>query len=275
MTAVAASLAGSGVLTAELDTFTLPELRMVIPDNVIQRGPTAVTIILTEAAPLEDVTFDIDGTDVMTVATNTEGEIVALSLPVDEALSTSGTHTITATQDGSISATATFSIVHDFSPVARAIIPDVDPIEIPGAITHGTRHWVLQDLSVGGLGSYVLPVSPSSWVAPHVRRQLDAVHTTARNGIFHVTESGDTAIEFSFRGYCPTQEMHDKLLAYGLLARRFYLIDHRNRAWVVAFTNVDLTARRRQRGLDGSVTDWGHDYTVSALAYSQNWKVPK
>lgn len=247
---------------------------LVVLDETLTQAPTAVQVVLAEAIPETTVTFSIDGLVVFTATTDSEGYLAPTSVPVPEAVGAKGAHTITAKQIGARASSATFTLARNPSPHPRVIGPDAQAVEVPGAVLpSGSRRWVLQDLMPGGLGSYILPQNPAEMTSPHQERTLSATHTTATSGQFHVTEAGPAPVEWSFSGYCPTQAMHDKLLAYGALNRRFYVIDHRGRAWKATFVHVDLAPRRRHT-YQGEVTDWGHDYTVSALIYDQDWVTP-
>lgn len=241
----------------------VPTLALTLVDEVVEQAPTTLTATLTGGVADTEVQFAIDGTQVRTAATDSGGGLAAITIPVPETV-LAGSHTLTATQTGAVSGSATFTV--QLAPAAPepAPVPDVAPVVVPSA---GVR-WVLQDPAPGGLGSYVLPANPESMTSPHPQRQVIGVHTAAGEGQFHLYESGPAPVEWQFSGYCPTQEMYDQLLAYGDLRRRFYVIDHRNRVWAVTFLNVELVPRLRQVGLAGVPTDWGHDYTVRALVYN-------
>jgi hypothetical protein len=92
-------------------------------------------------------------------------------------------------------------------------------------------------------------------------------------GRFHVMEAVPQPKEWSFSGVSISEEMSDKLLEYRYLNRRFWVIDHRNRAWKCVFLNVDISPRLRSN-LDGESTDWLQDYTVTALILDQTPVTP-
>lgn len=272
-------LTGDGTTGVTGARDVVPEMRLEVLDPVLNQAPTAITIMLFDARPKTVVTFNIDGTVIATRTANSSGGLGPLSLAVPESVGAAGTHTITATQAGSLTASATFTLRRAPVTAPRIVGPDADPVDIPGALTStGVRRWILQDLMPGGLGSYILPHNPTTMSDPHFEKLLEAMPTTssvAVSGQFHVFEGGEPPAEWQFSGYCPTQAMHDKLVAYAGLKRRFYIVDHRRRAWKTTIVSVDLTARRRQARDDGTLTDWAHDYTVNALVYDRNWKSPQ
>lgn len=272
-------LSGSGQL--QINGFTVPvnNARLMILDDTLIQAPTALTVVVDGGWPSDDVQFDIDGTVVRTATLDSVGGLAPMSIAVSEALGAMGVHTLTMTSltlDPGYTQSATFTIDREPNLVARVVGPDAEPVAVPAAQTStGVYRWVFQDLMPGGLGSYVLPANPTTMSAPHFQRLLSQTHTTAvDSGRFHVSEVAEHAVEWEFAGFCATQVFHDKLLAYFDLKRRFYVIDHRNRAWKVAFTSVDLVARKRS-DVNGALTDWAHDYTVRALIYDQDWAVPQ
>lgn len=261
-------LASGGELTAVGERVITPELRLSLAETVLSQAPATLVATLVDGFPDMAVEFLIDGSLAATAYTNVDGDIYGATVPVPGATQ-AGTHTLAATQSGAITASTTFTIEQEPTAAPEEDAPDPAPVPPePGPLV---QRWVLQDMIQGGLGTYTLPVNPSAMTSPHSERSLSAVHTTSPTGRFHVYEGGPTPWEWQFSGYCPTEEMHDKLVAFGELNRRFYLIDHRNRAWLVTFLGVDMKARLRQTTswANGGVTDWGHDYTVSALVYEQ------
>lgn len=252
---------------------------IMILDDTIYKAPTALTFMVTGGWPDDDVEFAVDGTPLLTTKLDSTGVLGATSISISEAIGTQGTHLLgmtSLTVQAGYAVYATFTIESPPSTLPVVIGQDADPVEIPGAQTpSGVYKWVLQDLMPGGLGSYVMPQNPVSMSSPHFQRTLSQEHTTSvRDGVYHIAEVGITAVEWQFAGTCLTQAFYDKLVQYYELPRRFYVIDHRNRAWTVAFTSLDFKARLRTN-VDGSLTDWVHDYTVTALVYDQNWKVPQ
>lgn len=249
-----------------------------IMDDVLYRAPTALTFMVSGGWADDDVEFAIDGTPVLTTKLNSMGALGPMSVSVNTTLGTAGSHLFTMTSltyQAGYAVADTFTIEVDPSPALLVVGQDADPVAVPGAVSStGVYRWVLQDLHPGGLGSYILPRNPATMTNPHYQRTLAQEHTTSvRDGRYHIAEVGQGVLEWQFGGFCDSQEFYDKLVAYYELPRRFYVIDHRNRAWIVVFTSLDFKARLRTN-VDGNITDWAHDYQVSALIYDQDWKVP-
>jgi hypothetical protein len=226
------------------------------------------------------VVFKIDGIEVFRVDPDPDGGIYIASVPVPNLrnasgvqLMTPGTHTLTATQGAAIG-TQTFTIVNAPESLVEIIAPDAPPTIVPGSVQpDGTRRWVFQDLTPGGLGSWVLPMNPAEMGSPAFSREFTTKTTTASEevgGQFHVYENAFSPVEWQFSGYCPTKTMREKLEAFHALNRRWYLHDHRGRAWKVTFQDLELTPRLTQIW-NGQETHEGHDYQATVLVMDRDW----
>jgi len=251
-------------------------LNLQILDPTLNQAPTSVQVQVFNVAPGATITFDIDGTEVYTATADATGFLGQTSIPVPEDLGDIGSHTLTATSPGHGPDSQAFTLRRAPSPGLQVLGPDADPVQISGTIgPNGERHYVLQDLMPDGLGSWVMDPSPTSWTPPYVHKATNVEHTTAGSGKFEITESLLGPMDFTIAGYCPDETFYNNLLDYDGLTRRFYLIDHRNRAWIVAFSGVELKPRKRQQNQDGTLTDWAHDYTIHAVVFTPRWKVPQ
>lgn len=240
---------------------------LLIVDPELDETPSVLDVRVANVEPLAEVTFAIDGVDIGTEIADVQGDILALSLDVARDV-LAGPHTLTATTAGTV-AQAEFTVASAPISLPPTQDPDAPPVLVGGSTgPNGVYRWVLQDLTPGGIGSWVMPINPSSMANPHVRKTVAATSTTAVHGQPHVSE-GATPVEWEFAGFAPDQEFQDKLLAYAGLRYRFYLIDHRNRAWIVSFASVDLVPRKRTHNDLGQPSDWLADYTVRAVLYSQ------
>lgn len=247
---------------------------LTILDPEIDRTPSVLMVVLAGFAPDATITFRVG--DVVldqTLVADDSGEIaLPSSLDIDDRIG-EGSHTLVA-ETADHFAMATFAVLRDppTSPVAR--VPDADPVFVPEAVgENGVHRWVWQDAKPGGLGSWVMPINPTTMSNPHVRKTVSETHTTAVNGRSHIYEA-QPSLEWEFSGYCPDFRFYEKMLGYSEINRRFYIIDHRNRAWIVTVEHFDLQARKRQRDDAGKWNDWAGDYTVRVVLYDQTPKVP-
>lgn len=276
---------GAGRVTiVDATVETSVAMRITILDPVVERAPTSITVVLSGGQAQTDVTFDIDGTDVYTVSADSNGMLGPTSLNLTATLGAAGTHTVTATQitdAGTITDSADFEVLRAPALYPQVIGLDAAPVLVAAALTteNGVqvRHWVLQDLLAevdGGIGSYVFPHNPGTMTSPHLEHALNSRHSTASDGKAHIFEGGPFVKEWTFGGFCPSQEHQENIEAYRDLNRRFWVIDHRNRAWKVMFTNAEFEPRRRQN-VNGVDTDWGSDFTVTATVFDQAHSIPE
>lgn len=254
-------------------TYLPPEIELEVLTPIIEQAPDSVDFTISGGQPQTEATIDIDGTDLMTVYLDTNGELGVTSVALDEVLGTVGMHTLTVTQVtpfGTVTADGDFEVLN----AAPTLPPEPEPDDGPGTVTPSpVTRWILRDLAPGGLGDYTLVINPKEMTAPHFSRTLTSkrsVLDTRLGGQFHVYESAPQPREWSFSGYAPTEEMCNKLQAYQKINRKFWLIDHHNRAWKVVFVNVELVAKLRHT-YNGEVSDWGHNFTVNALVLDQNF----
>jgi hypothetical protein len=259
------SLAGSGVLEATYEAFYNGELALTILNPDLDRAPTSLTLSLTGGKPMSVVSLAIDGAQVATATTDSEGYLAGATIEIDDRWA-AGTHTLFASQSGSSTATAPFTLQRGPMVYPKGTSPDTEPVSTaPG-------RFVLQDLQPGGLGSYVMPKSPARMTSPHAPRVLGHRATTA--GTLHIHEGGPQPQEWTISGVTTTQDEHDKLRAYAQLRRRFYVIDHRSRAWTVISGGCELVPRRRA-AVGGATTDWIFDYAFRFFILDPDYKEPK
>lgn len=241
--------------------------------------PTTLTVALAGGHANTPVTFRVDGNLIGQLIADNNGALAPTALPIPNVLDGSGTprfgagtHTVTAVQNDAVPASAEFTLAEDPYQTPVPIGADAAPSDVAGAIrNNGTRRWILQDKMPGGLGSWVMPLNPVESSPPPFERFLQVRKTiNAQTPRYHVFEGAPMPVEWTFSGYAPNLEMADKLAQFGDLKRRFYIIDHRRRAWVVTFVNVELVPRLVQ-WWNGVETKEGHDYTVQAMVYGRDW----
>jgi hypothetical protein len=252
-------------------------MELEVLSGPLRTAPTAA-VVQVMGGPAEDtVTFEIDGVAVPgTWDLDPFGNLPPTSVAVPDG-TTKGEHIISVHSESSnLAGETTFTLLRNPYSALQIVGMDADPVEIPAANTStGVRRWVLQDLMPGGLGSWVMVRNPTSMSPPEYQRTLFQEHTTAKDGQYHLSSVALQSFEWTFSGYVDTEFEQNQLLAYYGLNRRFYVMDHRARAWIVAWQKCEIVPRKRQRNDDSSFNDWAADYTVTALIYDQNPKVPR
>lgn len=250
----------------------LPTPMFIQRQEDIFRTPAVLISTLDLAPAGATVTWRVDGLVVTTSVVGPDGTSGPVSLEVPR--SNAGVHTYSATVNG-VTVFQNFGITRNPRAPIIPDVPDADPQIVPGMQVGDVQRWVLQDLMPGGLGSWVMPANPKSMQPIPRAFNVDVKHTTSVTaGRFHLSEAEPAPLPWSFAGYSPDQAFYDRLTSYGAINRRFYLIDHRNRAWTVTFDSVEVTPRHRQKLNDGSYNDWAGDYTVHAVIYDQSFMTP-
>lgn len=150
----------------------------------------------------------------------------------------------------------TYHVTNDPEPTDVALDPDQTITVTPGA---GVQKWQLIDPN--GLGTYVFPINPSEMQTPYAAKALTFDHTTSVEGQILTWEGAARASSWSFSGYLDSEDEYIALRAWTALNRRFYLVDHFLRKWVVSFEKFDAVP------LTNMDKPWAHHYTVEAIIY--------
>ena len=280
------ALGGTGTVDFD-DTLTgrpiTYPLALSILNPALEQAPTVLLAAMDGGIPDVEVRFYVDGALSYTTLANSQGAVAQVSISISRTQGTAGSHSLQVRQTGAISATQTFTVAKAPSVEPTSVGSDTNAVEVPGAVTSsGIRRWVWQDLMPGGIGSWIMPMNPEEMTAPYLQVNTTSMHTTALGGIvgdptstgrFHIFEGTTVPSDWTFKGYCPFKEMHDKMLQYRDLNRRLYIIDHRNRAWKVVIMDVSFTPKLRQN-YNGVPTDWGADYEVTCLVLDQSPVMP-
>ena len=253
---------------------TSSPLLLTILDDRIGRPPTTAVVVVSDAQADAQLTFRIDGVQVATHAATSEGFLGPTSIPVNERW-VKGRHTLSVS-DGSSLAKATFTVSQSAGISPRGIGADTPPVALAPELVlrNGVRSWVLQDLTPGGLGSFVFPFNPTERSGPLVQRAPSVGRTTARDGRHRISGGQEAVLRWRATGVCPDEQTYRTLSAFAALPRRFWLIDEHNRAWKATFEDVQITPRLRTN-VNGSLTDWLGDYDLAIAIYNEQWRVPQ
>lgn len=250
-------------------------LGITLYDSNIEIAPGSLTGSVYNAFLLDQlVVFKVDGIEVLSAYPNNEGMIPLISIPVPDLLDIDGNHlmqpgvhTLSILQ-GSATAETTFTVANP------PIVDQADGTDLsPTMASNESSRWSFEDVMPGGIGKWVLPMNPSEMTSPPFTRKLTNKTTTAsaeHGGAFHFYEDGYTPVEWTFKGYCPTPEMRSKLEQYANLNRRWYLKDHRDRAWIVTMKQLELTPKLVQNW-NGKLINDGHEYSATVLVLSRDW----
>jgi Concanavalin A-like lectin/glucanases superfamily len=170
-----------------------------------------------------------------------------------------GSYTLRATNSRGAYDEENFTVLNDA--VVRPTAPVADAAPVLITQTGSVRRWVLQDLTPGGLGSYVVPINPATQTTPIAPSAITSDPTVAPDGQWHLWEGATRATPWRFSGRLLTQAHLEHLDAYALLRQRIYIIDHRNRAWKCVIDKFSATP------IAGGSNPWVHDYEISAQVF--------
>jgi len=233
---------------------TVTPMSISVYPTVVQQTPTSVLVTLSGGPASTVVTFAVQGYGGSTsIATDSAGTITGASMSIPAV--PAGTALITATSGAS---TANCSLSVRTAPPSRptTLVADAAPTLI--AQSGAVVKWVLFDPAPGGT-TYTMPINPSSWTSPHAPRNVMVESTTQGNPI--MWEGAIRSHGFTFSGYLDAQATYDALEAFRDLNHRFWIADHRNRAWVCSIDAIDWTPKR----VPGK--PWAHNYVVRAQVY--------
>jgi hypothetical protein len=250
-----------------------PVLTLIAEPSTIESVPATIRLTILGGLPTQLVTVAFEDQILAQGTTDSDGNLYQLPVIISGDVGVVGTQTLVVTQNG-VGAVAAgeiaITIADDAAPTLPPVsVPDAPPTPVvqPPAVT--VRKWVFQDPSPGGLGSYVLPVNPSQMTSPHHEHAMTSRHTTSRSGRFHIFQAAMLPKEWQFGGYCPTQEMVEKLWQFRDVNRRIYIIDHHGRAWKVAITHLEVTPRLRH-WYNNEMSDWGSDWSMTVTVLDQD-----
>lgn len=204
------------------------------------------------ASPGATLEFTLDGaaTVVFTSLVDDLGLAAADSVLLPQL--TAGTHTITVTDPVSgQSASQDFTV--DLVPEA----PLAPGSDVSPTVDQTSIRWAFQDPAPGG-ETFVFPINPSEMSSPHFARNVTPDHTLAPSGQSIIWEGLPDPVSWQVRGSVETQAHYEALERFYALRRRFFVVDHLRRAWVVSFESLEFAKKR-------STNDWTNDYTLKFL----------
>lgn len=226
----------------------------------VDRAPNVLKFsVLGAAAGVRKINATVLGTGISRdYAADTAGIVSNALLQLPASLG-AGTYTLEVIDYGNpgVSERATFTVAG--APLTRPAPP---PADLPAVLVPqvGIVRWTLQDPMPGGLGSYVVPINPREMSDPDEAIYLTPDRTTAPDGQWHFWEGAPRATTWRFRGDILTQEHLEAWESFAALERRFYIIDHRSRAWRVTLESFDPAPQI-------GTNRWHHKYEATALVY--------
>lgn len=130
----------------------------------------------------------------------------------------------------------------------------------PPAVT--VQRWTFYDVRDADQ-NWTLQRNPKAWTNMHPPNDFTHENTTAPDGQILTWQAGSRPWRMEFNGYIDNQAEYERFVFWSDQRRRLWLIDHRNRAWLVTLEHFDAQARIEPN------KPWSHDYTVRALIFKQ------
>ena len=242
---------GTGTLTWSVaDRAETGVLGFVVQSEILET-PGWLDISLLSAAPDSDVTLALDGGSVFyTVHTEDNGTFEgSVELPA----LTVGTHTITAVDSDAQTETESFAIV--IEPLPADTTPGSSG-PTTGISVAPVIHWVLEDPMPSGLTAFTFPINPSEMSSPWPVKNLRTEHTIHGSGQDILWEGRADPVDWTVKGVVRTQAFYEALEDFHSVNRRIFVIDHHQRAWVVAFDGLTWDKR------GGPGDDWFQGYAA-------------
>lgn len=234
-------------------------LDVVLDRYEIVETPGALAAGISNGRTLDDISFSLIGPttidDFQTATLNEAGslDLVAVNLPAliagDYLLRVEGV--VSGSED------VEFTVLED------GLQPGNEPKPPPTPpVTVATTRWRFIDMRDPSL-NYTMERNPRSWTNVHPPTEFTHENTTAPDGQMLTWQAGERPWRMEFSGYIDSELQYAHLAFWASLRRRFWLIDHRNRAWLVTFEHFDAQARIVPN------RPWAHDYTMKTLIFMQ------
>lgn len=250
-------------------------LVLQILESTINQAPDQMDVVVFNADPDWPIDFYVLGSPTVISTGYADSEGVLQPMSVEIPLLDAGTYTLVAQMRAYMprwdwivaespgTGLDTFQVLHD--PPERPTDLPLDDLPVLVAQGYPIRHWVLQDAQAGGLGSYVLPRNPRSASSPHPVRELANAMSVGAAGQVHVWEGVQKPRPWTFSGFITDQAMLDEMQSYFELPRRFFIVDHHNRAWTVTWDRFAVTMNESKKGSD---FPYSHTYEASVTVFA-------
>lgn len=219
-------------------TERVAELVVNVDDDQLEDTPTTVRVSVLNGTPDGPVEFTFDGTVIYADVFDASGVIADLELTIPEA--PAGVYTLLVTDTTSTDyGTVELTVLDDPLDEPDDTVTEEDPVLDPEVL-----RWVVQDPH-GSTPAYEFPINPKEMSTPFAERTLTTEVTTALDGQPLVWEGARRPHAWQFSGHIETQDHYDALAGYAETNQRWWLIDHRQRAWLLTFEAFEPTLRTR------------------------------
>lgn len=225
----------------------------------VRETPGGLTVNIANGTGLDGITFSLVGpvtvADFATTTLNEAGSLDDLTVPLPALLA--GDYLLRVEGVVSGSEDVPFTVLEDALSMDN-LDPKAPPV--PPTLDSANR-WRL--VSLDRSRTYQFVHNPRSWTNVFPPTEFTHDNTTAPDGQMLTWQAGERPWRMEFTGYLETEDEYTHLAFWASLRRRFWLIDHRNRTWLVTFEHFDAQARVVPN------KPWAHDYTMKTLIFMQ------
>jgi hypothetical protein len=224
----------------------------------IQDTPGGIQVNLSNGTPGDTVTFSLIGptalTDFATVKLDDFGSAGNWVIPLpalqqgDYVL-----HCETATSGGS---DVDFTVLEDALDNTVHSVADPEPPDLT------VTRWTFYDVR-NPEDTWTLQRNPKSWSNMLPPNNFTEDSAIAPDGQPLTWEGGSQPWRMEFTGWIDDEDEYNRFVFWSSLRRRLWLIDHRNRAWLLTFEDFDATALIKPN------LPWAHDYTAKTVIFKQ------
>lgn len=251
----AVSIASAGTLTAAGAVRLPPSLTVSPASAELGSTPGSIIATITNGAPGDTFTVKIGSTTLLSGVLDEAGVAFEISVPVPAV--GAGTYPLVFTTGGGRSAMTSLVVLADALVTSSST---TKPAPTPPTTTL-TQRWRLFYLD-GTLG-YTFTRNPKSWTNVHPPNDFTHDNTTAPDGQILTWQAAARPWRMEFVGFVDSQAEYEAFVFWSELRRRFWLVDHRNRKWLVTFEQFDAQALIKPN------RPWAHDYTMKTLVFAQ------
>lgn len=232
-------------------------------EPVIEIAPSSVTYSIFNLQEDETISVQISPNPLgFTALTNTAddaGIVLGESFELPGELP-AGVYTLIATHN---QGTSGDTFVVEQAPILHpADINDDDALPDDSPPAGPFTRWTFVD-PAGLVADFVFTFNPERMTSPYVPRTFLSESTTSPTGQAQVWEALAPGADWEFAGYVNTEAELETLLSWLDVKRRIWVVDHRQRKWVVALVSIDPQPRRQ------FATPYSTNYTVKALIFKE------
>lgn len=249
----------AGTLTWTYAARASSALQVVLGRTEVLDTPGPMQLSLSNGTPNDTVTFSVTGptaaSDFDTVKLDEFGsgtEATVVLPPLQQ-----GDYVLHAETSGGAGTDVDFTVLEDSLDFDIHVVIDPDPPDLDPVV-----RWTFYDPRNPG-DTWTLQRNPASWSNMLPPNTFTEDVTVAPDGQPLTWEAGSRPWRMEFTGWIDDEDEYNRFVFWSQLRRRLWLIDHRNRAWLLTIEDLDAQAQIKPN------LPWAHNYTVKTVIFKQ------